>query len=264
MIYIVGGHGFVGSAYVRLCQERGLAHQAIEPDNYQQFVGTECDVLINANGNSSKVLATRDPLKEFDLSVRSVADTLASFRARTYVFLSTGDVYPDPSNPETSDEATPFDIGRTSRYGLHKYLAERLVTGAHPDWLIMRMGGFVGPGIRKNAIFDMLTGAKVWLAPDSQLQFIHTDNAARLVMRLVERGVRREVVNLGAEGLVEIGDLCKRFGSRSEFDSGAPSVRFELSLAKLKKLVEMPLPRSQDEVMTFAAGWPQSGVRSAP
>ena len=44
-----------------------------------------------------------------------------------------------------------------------RYLAEQLVQAVHPRWLVIRMAGFVGLGLRKNAIFDMLTGATVWL-----------------------------------------------------------------------------------------------------
>ena len=260
MIYIVGGAGFVGSAYARLCARRGLAHTVITRKNAAALAGTSCDILINANGNSHKGLADCEPLREFDMSLRSVAETLASFKARTYVFLSSGDVYPDPSKPDTTAESQILDLARMSRYGLHKYLAEQLVIGSHPDWLVMRMGGFVGPGIRKNAVFDILRGDKVWLAPDAQLQFIHTDSAAKLVMELLEKGVRREIVNLGAAGLVRLGDLHRETGSNSPFDPAGRPVRYELSLAKLESLAGEALPQSRAEVAAFAAAWPRSGV----
>jgi nucleoside-diphosphate-sugar epimerase len=260
MIYIVGGAGFVGSAYARFCARRGLAHTVITRENTTALAGTSCDLLFNANGNSRKGLADSEPLREFDMSVRSVAETLANFKAKTYVFLSSGDVYPDPSHPETSLESQAPDLSQMSRYGLHKFLAERLVMGSHPDWLVMRMGGFVGPGIRKNAVYDILRSDKVWLSPDAQLQFIHTDHAAELVMGLVEKGVRREVVNLGAEGLVRLGDLHRDTGSRSPFDPAGRLVRYELSLEKLAKLVGTALPQSRAEVAAFASAWPESSI----
>ena len=79
MIYILGGNGFVGSAYARYCAAKGLPHQVITRENFARFESTACDVLINANGNSRKFLADREPLHEFDLSVRSVAASLAAF-----------------------------------------------------------------------------------------------------------------------------------------------------------------------------------------
>lgn len=253
MITIIGGNGFVGSAYARLLEARGIAHRIVTRENYDSLKGTSCDVLINANGNSRKFLAAREPLNEFDQSVRSVARSLEDFRCQTYVFLSTGDVYPDQTSPQVTGEDQAIEAGRQSRYGLHKYLAEQLVRGTQKQWLVMRMGGFVGPELKKNAIYDMLTGAAVWLSPQSELQFISTDQAAELVWGLVTAGVRNEIVNLGAAGTVNLGTLHRQIGSSSQFQPDAPTVRFELSLEKLGRLRGATLPRSQDEVDAFIA-----------
>ena len=261
MIYIIGGNGFVGSGFTRYCRARGLPHQVITRQNYEEFAGTSCDVLVNANGNSRKYLADRDPLAEFDQSVRSVAVSLASFSCGAYVLISTGDVYADPSTPATSEESGEIDVARLSRYGLHKFLAERLVIGAHPNWLVVRAGGFVGPGIRKNAVFDILSGGKVWLAPDSRLQFIHTDHAATIVMGIVEAGRgSRQIVNLGGSGTLRLGDLHTAVGGPAAFDPAAPTVHYELSLARLAALSPVEIPQSRAEVERFAAAWPAAAA----
>lgn len=228
----------------------------ITRENYQEFAGTACDMLVNANGNSRKFLAARDPVGEFDQSVRSVAVSLAAFTAGTYVLISSGDVYDDPSGPDTTTEERDIDPTRMSRYGLHKFLAERLVIGAHPNWLVVRAGGFVGPGIKKNAIFDILTGAKVWLSPESALQFIHTDRAAEIIMGIAASGTSRQIVNLGGRGTLRLGDFCAAIGSRAMFDPQAPTVKYELSLARLTALSPIEVPESRDEVSRFAASWP--------
>ena len=255
MITIIGGQGFVGSAYVRLLTARGIAHQVVTRENYDSLRGTACDVLINANGNSKKFLAAREPLNEFDQSVRSVAQSLEDFPCKTYVLLSTGDVYPDQSSPAVTREDQAIDPARQSRYGLHKCLAEQLVRGTQQQWLVMRMGGFVGPGLKKNAIYDLLTGGRVWLSPQSELQFLSTDRAAELVWRLVEKGVRNQIVNLGALGTVNLGALHSRLASPSVFQPQAPTIRYEVSLDKLAALSGATLPQSEDEVNAFVAAW---------
>jgi nucleoside-diphosphate-sugar epimerase len=249
VIYIVGGRGFVGSGVARYCATHELQYAIITRENYQDFVGTSCDVLINANGNSRKYFADRDPTAEFDQSVRSVAVSLASFVAETYVLISTGDVYNDQV----------IDTASLSRYGLHKYLAEQLIMGAHPNWLVIRCGGFIGPGIKKNAVFDILTGAKVWLSPDSALQFIHTDHAAEIILGLVSAGVRRHILNLGGAGAVRLGDLHHAAGSVAVFDPQALTVRYELSLEKLTKLSPVEVPVTRNELSQFISTWPSSG-----
>jgi nucleoside-diphosphate-sugar epimerase len=252
VIYLLGGAGFVGSAYTRLFGELDEPFTVVTRANYDALRGSACSVLINANGNSRKFMATRDPLWDFDASVRSVAASLVDFKAARYAFLSSGDVYSDASSAEVTREEKPIDLAHISRYGLHKHLAEQVVQAVHPDWLVVRMGGFVGPGLKKNAIFDILCGDPVWLSPDSELQFISTDAAARLVWGLVQAGVRREVVNLGAEGLLHLGAFHRSVGSASVFKPEAPTVRYELSLARLRRLSSGPLPRTEACVREFA------------
>jgi len=257
MIYILGGEGFVGSAYVRLCVARGLAHEVITRNNYADYVGQKCELLINANGNSKKFLADRDPKWEFDASVRTVIRSLEDFRAECYIYLSTGDVYPDQSSPIVTKEDQAIDVLAQSRYGFHKGLAELAVRKSHPRHIIMRMGGFVGPGIKKNAIYDMITGGPVWITAESELQFISTDTAARLVLRVLEKQAFGETVNLGAVGTVRIGDVHARLNSKSVFQQDAKRVRFELSTDKLAEIVSEELPSSKGEVESFVrdSGW---------
>jgi nucleoside-diphosphate-sugar epimerase len=248
----MGARGFVGSAFARLFDEIGVKYRPITREMAQNPAGLPpCDFFINANGNSRKYLADRDPKEEFNASVESVQRSLIDFRYRKYIFLSSGDVYPDTSSPALTSEASPINLGKVSRYGLHKLLAEHLVQGYTADWLIFRMGGFVGPNIKKNAIFDMLTGSPIWIDPDSELQFIQTGSAARIVWEIATSGVRGEVINLGASGLVNVGDLHRRIGSNSTFQAQAPKVRFDLNLSKLQALHPQKLPESNAEVDEF-------------
>jgi nucleoside-diphosphate-sugar epimerase len=251
MIFILGGEGFVGSAYPRLFEKLGLPHQVLTRANYDSFVGQTCDVFINANGNSKKFMADRDPKWEFDASVRSVVATLTDFKAGAYIHLSTGDVYPDQTSPEVTREDQPIDPKKQSRYGLHKHVAEHMVRATQPRHIIMRMGGFVGPGMKKNAIFDMLNDAPVWLTPDSELQFISTDTAARLVWGIFELGAFGETVNLGSRGTVRIGDIHSRLRSKSLFQAEARRIRFEIFTGKLAEFGKRPLPTTAGEVEAY-------------
>lgn len=254
MIFVLGGDGFVGSGLVRLLRELNADCEVISRANFDSFAGRHCDVLINANGNSKKFIADRDPSWEFDASVVSVVKVLNTVKAGTYVHLSTGDVYPSQRTPHETREDLPLDVSRMSRYGLHKYVAETMVRGSHKNWLIFRMGGFVGPGLKKNAIYDMLNDAPVWLRPESELQFISTDSAARIIWSIVEGGARNEIVNLGANGVASIGETYKRIGSKSEFQANAPQVRFELSTDKLGAMYGEPLPSTRDEIEFYLRG----------
>jgi nucleoside-diphosphate-sugar epimerase len=249
MIFVIGGNGFVGSAFGRVCAAAGLEYAVITRQNYDEYCGKACSVLVNANGNSKKFLSNEQPLTDFDLSVRSVRASLIDFKFDTYVMLSSCDVYPDCSTPGTTREDDPIDVSKQSRYGFHKYLAEQCVRHAAPRHLVFRMGGFVGPGLRKNAIYDILTGGPLWLHPDSELQFLPTDELARAVLRMVDDGVTNDTFNVCGRGTVRLAEVVRLFGRDVPFKSGAPTVRYEIGLDKVSRHVTLPDTRSS--VTTF-------------
>lgn len=244
MIFILGGRGLVGSAFARVCEAEGREHAILDRATYQDYVGGRCDVFVNANGNSRKLLAKQDPMADFDASVRTVRASLADFRFRRYVHLSSCDVYADCSSPEVTREEQALEVAAQSPYGFHKYLAEECVRHAAGDWLIFRLGGFVGPGLKKNAIFDILHGGPLWLDLGSELQYLHTEEAARIVLGLAEGAESREVFNLCGRGTVALAEVAARAGREVAARAGSPRVRYEVNIEKIGRRVEVPETRA--------------------
>jgi len=244
MIFILGGRGLVGSAFARVCEAEGREYAILDRATYGDNVGRRCDVLVNANGNSRKLLAKQDPMADFDASVRTVRASLVDFRFGRYVHLSSCDVYADCSSPEvTREEQTP-DVAAQSPYGFHKYLAEECVRHAAGDWLIFRLGGFVGPGLKKNAIFDILHGGPLWLDAGSELQFLHTEDAARIMLGLADGEGSREVFNLCGRGTIALSEVLAHTGREVAVTPGSPRVRYEVSIEKIRRRVEVPETRA--------------------
>ena len=240
MIYVMGGEGFVGSAILRALRADGRTCIALTRRNYEEHRGGKCEVFINANGNSSKVLASRDPGFDFDASVRTTRRALLDFEAERFVQLSSCDVYPDCSGPESTDECTPIDHSLQSPYGFHKSLAEACVRHGARRWLILRMGGFVGSGLRKNAIYDVLEGGRLFLDPESRLQFLDVDAAAAMVVRLSDMGHWNQVINLVGRGVVCLRDVIEWSERSPTVESGSPIVRYDVSVRKLSRLMDVP------------------------
>lgn len=251
LIFILGGNGFVGSAFARVLAGLGRPFAVITRANYDSFVGKSCDILINANGNSKKFFAADDPKKEFQASVASVRNSLVDFRFEKYILLSTGDVYPDCSSPDLTREDSIIDIARQSPYGFHKYLADQCVRHAARRWLVIRQGGFVGPGLKKNAVFDVLHGDKLWVHRDSRFQFIHTDDSAKAVLALADAGISNEIVNVTARGTASVAEimiLAKRTVPSPE--EAKPQV-YEISTEKASRWLD--LPTTHESIAKFLA-----------
>ena len=58
--------------------------------------------------------------------------------------------------PISVDEDTPVDEEGLHAYGLHRRMLEKFVQSHFTNHLIVRLPGLVGPGLRKNVIFDFL------------------------------------------------------------------------------------------------------------
>ena len=173
-VSIIGGNGFVGSGIAAAARERGLAPEIIQRDTDLHAATMSPDILINANGNSKKYLATQNPELDYKLSVDSVARSLSNFSPDLYVYLSTVDVYDHLTPPEGNAEDAEINLEKVSVYGRHKLQAEALIQEHAENWLILRMAGFVGPGLWKNPIYDILTGSPLFVHPDSEFQYLQS------------------------------------------------------------------------------------------
>jgi nucleoside-diphosphate-sugar epimerase len=252
---VLGGKGFVGSAIVAEARARGYEVLSVDKDDYDAAVGQRCDVLINANGNSKKFLARENPALEFDLSVRSTQRALQDFKATRVVHLSTMDVYPDIADPALNHEETPIDIRRQSPYGFHKYLAEQIVRHYAARWLIFRMAGFVGPGLWKNSIFDLLTGQPLRVHPDSEYQYLNTQDLARAVFTVLNSSMDQDIINVAGSGVISLRQVAGMIPGRSLDPAwnSLPREHYEMNVDKLSRLY--PLPHTQDTIRNFIRDW---------
>jgi nucleoside-diphosphate-sugar epimerase len=240
MIFIIGGKGFVGSAFVRLCEARRKHCAVITKQNYDDFIGKRCNILINANGNSNKVLAQKNPLQDFDASVKTVRASLLDFNYDYYVYLSSCDVYPDCSSPATTLENEKITIVKQSTYGFHKFIAEQCVQHVASKWLIIRFGGLIGPHMKKSAVYDILHGGPLWLDPESELQFMHTDRAAEIVLGLLDKKVGNEVFNVCGRGVIKLRKIIELIRAHVTVQPGSPRVRYDVNIEKISKLFDIP------------------------
>jgi nucleoside-diphosphate-sugar epimerase len=248
-IFVLGGRGLLGSALTRFCERTGRTVTVIGRDNYANVQGRHCKIFVNANGNSRKPLAAKDPVSEFDASVRSVRASLVDFRFQRYVHLSSCDVYSDCTSPASTNEEQVPDPASQSTYGFHKYIAEQCVRHAAKDWLIFRLGGFIGPGLKKNAIFDIIHGGPLFLDPASELQFLHTDRAAEIIFQILDQGVCNDIFNLSGGGVVRLSEVAALYPGSIAVSPGSPIVRYEMTLAKISRYVQPP--ETRPEVMAF-------------
>lgn len=144
---LIGATGYVGTT---LRGQRGFDH-GYRSSTIEQARDGRFDVLICAGAPAQKWRANAEPDAD-RASLARLQAVLATVRARQCVLISTVDVF---AQPQGVDEATPVVDAALQPYGRHRYELERFVRAHFPQALIVRLPGLIGPGLRKNALFDL-------------------------------------------------------------------------------------------------------------
>lgn len=257
---VLGGTGLIGSEVCAHLERRGWSVLSVNSKDYTAKAGARARVLINCNGNAVRYLAQKDPKWDFETSVATVERSLFDFSYDLYLYVSTVDVYNAVDDPSRNHEAVAVRPTELHPYAFHKWLAERLVERFAPRWVIARLGTVIGPGLKKNPVYDLLNGQPLHMSVDSELTLIDTATIARCLEAIVKHGASRAIFNVAATGSVKLRDLQERLGRPVSLDAAADRAvyRYCINNAKLAGLV--PLPTSWETLTVFLE---RSGIRLA-
>lgn len=145
---LIGYTGFVGST---LLKQRSFEHR-FRSTNIDEIDGEKFDLAVCAAAPAQKWIANREPDADRQ-KIEGLIAHLETIQCDTFILISTVDVFSDPVGV---DEATPVAEEGLHAYGLHRRLLEKFVEKHFRNHLIVRLPGLVGPGLRKNVIFDFL------------------------------------------------------------------------------------------------------------
>ena len=124
--------------------------------------GRRFELVVCAGARAEKWKANREPAADLS-GIERLLSALREVRADRFVLVSTVDVY---ERPLGVDESVPADAAHP--YGRHRRLLEELCAERF-DAQIARLPALFGPGLKKNAIYDLLH--------DNQVEKIHPDSA---------------------------------------------------------------------------------------
>jgi nucleoside-diphosphate-sugar epimerase len=252
MIFVVGGNGLVGSAVVNYLKKRKIKYKIIQKENKKNFFGKTCDILIYANGNASKGKANADPLYDFIASVDSTVEYIHRIKSKMFILISTVDVYENTSSIlKTREDNDMFSL-RLHPYGFHKKIAEEYVKRFANNYLIFRIGGIVGDGLKKNPVYDFINSKKkVRISKKSKLNFIHTNTIADVIFTIMNKGIINETFNLASKNSIEIGKIENLIKKSSKYtkDSEKYLQNYQINIKKISKLVD--LSTSEDAILEY-------------
>lgn len=187
---LIGFSGFVGSTLLKQAHFSELYRST----NIHEIENREFDVVMCAGAPAQKWIANRDPVDDRK-KIDSLIDHLRTIKCKTFILISTVDVFKEPIGV---DESTPVEEIGLHAYGLHRRLLEKFVEQHFSSCLIVRLPGLVGPGLRKNVIFDFLNNNNLHaIESRGVFQFYPMVNLWFDIQRALEAGL--SLVHLTAE-----------------------------------------------------------------
>ena len=174
------------------------------------------DTVVCAAPSARKWFAYQHP-GEDKRHVEELLRRVKHLSARKFILLSTVDVY---ANVSLANENSAT-CGSNNPYGFHRLEFENQVSNMFSNTVIFRLGGLVGRGLVKNAIYDLKNLNNLSsLNPESQMQFLPVEVLIREVQHAIVSDVNG-IFNLTSEPikLFEAAELSQVFipnNSKSE------------------------------------------------
>lgn len=208
---LIGYSGFVGGTLLKQAHFDALYRST----NIGEIEGRSFNTMVCAGAPAQKWIANRDPDGDRQ-KIESLITSLQTVRCRTFVLISTVDVF---QRAVGVDEETLVEEEDLHAYGLHRRLLEKFVEEHFPNHLIVRLAGLVGPGLRKNIIFDFLNQNNLQaIESRSVFQFYPMVNLWYDIETALKAGLR--LVHLTAAP-ISVADVCRQ-GFGKTFDQEFP------------------------------------------
>jgi hypothetical protein len=192
---LIGHTGFVGS---NLARQRHF-DEFYNSTNIEDIRGRSFDTVICAGAPGAKWYANEHPTEDL-ASINCMTDALRKINTRRFVLISTVDVFADPRG--VSEDDIP-DLDRLA-LGKHWYGAHRRLLETSFYWVeratIIRLPSLFGPGLKKNALYDLMTGHETEkIAPNAVYQWYPVERLAGDIERVCRRNI--PLIHFGSTGI---------------------------------------------------------------
>ncbi|MCZ7586756.1 MAG: pyridine nucleotide transhydrogenase [Deltaproteobacteria bacterium] len=239
---LIGFTGFVGGS---VASQRSF-DEYYRSTNIEDMAGRSYELVVCCGAPGVKWLANKEPEKDL-AAIRRLMSALGQIRSRVVVLVSTVDVYPLPRGV---DELTPIDPETVAPYGKHRLLLERFVAERFERFHVMRLPGLFGPGLKKNAIYDLLNDHQTEkIDHRAVFQFYSTERLWADIERVVDAGL--PLVNWSTEPVSVAEMALKSFAIDFRQETDAAPARYDMRTAHAARFGQSgSYIYSRDEVLT--------------
>lgn len=207
IIKILGKNGFVG--------------QTVFNTLTSKFTITEddkCDILINCAGFSRMYVANKQP-EEMHKVENSVIEKINNTKFERLIHVST----------------ISAEVHHQSNYGKIKKQIEDYLMSKY-DTLVLRLGGLVGPGLKKNVVFDILNDRPLFVTEDSFYNYITTNEVANIIDYMIKIQIK-DIINVGAINSIRVQGIANIFNKYPVYGTEEEIIMIDIS--KLRTMYDL-------------------------
>ncbi|HEU0120903.1 MAG TPA: NAD-dependent epimerase/dehydratase family protein [Bryobacteraceae bacterium] len=238
---LIGHTGFLGG---NLAAQTAFSH-SYNSKNISQIEGEHFDLVICGGVTATKWWANQNPAED-RTRIDSLLRHLSTVRAERFVVLSTVDVYPVLQNVTES-----FDCAsaRNHPYGSNRLYFEQAVRAIFPQVTVVRISGVVGPGLKKNVIFDLMhDNCLDAIQPGSSFQYYNAANLWQDMQRILAAEI--PLVNLASEPVPTARLAARLFPHKSIGKNAAAPVHYDIRTQHTKFFSGSSYRTTEEEIVT--------------
>lgn len=197
-ICIIGHTGFVGqSVYnylINKCDIYGVNSKT------KTIPTKEFDIVINCAGNAKKYMANKDAAKDFYINT-NIFHTILKIKMKQFIHISS------------------IDAAYTSNdnYTISKLILEKCSKLYFPESVIIRIGGIVGPNLKKNVVFDIINNKNLFVTFNSIYNYISTKEIAKIIKKIIDLNIKNEIINIAALKPISVKEIIEEAQKKSIF-----------------------------------------------
>ncbi len=242
---LIGHTGFVGGFLLGALPPCAVFNSR----NIEEIKGRSFETVYCAGISAVKWLANKEPEKD-RAGIEKLQDCLSDVTARRFVHVSTVDVF---KVPEGVDETSIVETEGLQPYGLHRYLFETFLRERFSDVLVLRLPALFGPGLRKNALYDLLHDNGLDRVPRRGV--FQWYDLRRLPADL-ERAQGLSLVHLATEPLPILRIMEAFFPEKKNVGHDEPAARYDMRTIHAARFGgQGPYIESADAVLARMGNW---------
>ncbi len=177
---LVGYTGFVGSNICLSHRFDGLYNSK----NITEAYGTNPDLMVYSGVPAEMFIANNNPNQDL-MIIEQAIENIKKINSKKVVLISTIAVFHDSVG---KDEDSKVDSDCLNAYGRNRYYLENWVENNCSEYLIVRLPGLYGAGLKKNFIYDYIHKIPVMLNETKYKELREKENNLEKYYYLQENG----------------------------------------------------------------------------